>query len=44
MSEACQLKNKDIDWTNQTIKIKGKGNKERLVSLPKTALGAFKNF
>ena len=44
VSEACQLKNKDIDWTNQTIKIKGKGNKERLVSLPKTALEHLKIF
>lgn len=38
ISEACHLKNKDIDFVNQTIKIRGKGNKERLVSLPKQAI------
>lgn len=38
VSEACRLKNKDIDFVNQIIKIKGKGNKERLVSFPKEAI------
>ena len=38
VSEACRLKNKDIDWSSRTIRIKGKGNKERLVSLPKKAM------
>ncbi|MBC6415503.1 MAG: tyrosine-type recombinase/integrase [Bdellovibrionales bacterium] len=33
VSEACKLQNKDIDWDNQTIKIKGKGRKERMVFL-----------
>ena len=42
VSEACHLKNKDIDWTNRTIRIKGKGNKERLVSLPKKAITSLK--
>ena len=37
VSEACHLKNKDVDWASRTIKIKGKGSKERLVSLPKKA-------
>ncbi len=40
VSEACHLKNKDIDWDRRTIKIKGKGSKERLVSLPKKALAS----
>lgn len=42
VSEACRLKNKDIDWNRRTIKVKGKGNKERLVSLPKTAFEKLK--
>ena len=42
VSEACQLKNKDIDWTNQILKIRGKGKKERLVSLPKKAIESLK--
>ena len=40
VSEACHIKNKDIDWSSRTIKIKGKGDKERLICLPKKA---FKN-
>ena len=34
VSEACHLKNKDINWLNRTLQITGKGNKQRLVSLP----------
>ena len=37
VSEACRLKSKDIHFADQTIKIKGKGNKERLIALPKIA-------
>lgn len=36
VSEACELKNKHIDFEKRTIKIRGKGNKERLVSFPKS--------
>ncbi len=38
VSEACHLKTKNIDWNNSTIKVKGKGNKERLVALPSQAI------
>lgn len=38
VSEACYVKVKNIDWENRTIKIKGKGNKERLVCFPKKAM------
>lgn len=37
VSEACAIKSKDIDSFNQTVKVKGKGNKERLICLPKQA-------
>ena len=37
VSEACQIKNKDIDWQHQTLKVKGKGGKERFVFLPEYA-------
>ena len=37
VSEACRLKNKDINWLNGTLQITGKGNKQRLVSLPEQA-------
>ena len=42
VSEACHLKNRDIDWERRTVKIKGKGDKERLVSLPEKALFSLK--
>jgi len=34
VSEACYLQTQNIDWNNHIIKIKGKGNKERLVAMP----------
>ena len=37
VSEACHLKNQDIDWVNKTLRIKGKGGKERLVTMPSKA-------
>lgn len=43
VSEACHLKNKDINWLNGTLQITGKGNKQRLVSLPKQAFSQVKN-
>lgn len=42
ISEACSLKTQDIDWDNNIIKIKGKGNKERLVAMPKKSINALK--
>ena len=42
VSEACMLTNSDIDFQRQTLKIKGKGNKERLVSFPKSILNHLK--
>ena len=37
VAEACHLKTKDIDWDNKTLKIKGKGGKERIIFLPEYA-------
>ena len=34
VSEACRLKNQDINWNLQIIKLTGKGSKQRWVSLP----------
>ena len=42
ISEACRLQLKDIDFVDQSLKIKGKGRKERLISLPKTSIQALK--
>ena len=37
VSEACKIKNKDIDWQNKKLKITGKGGKQRFVFLPEYA-------
>ena len=44
VSEACQLKNKEIHWSNEVIQIQGKGGKPRLVCLPKKALKHIRSF
>ena len=46
VSEACKIKNKDIDWNHKTLKITGKGGKQRLIFLPEYAfsfLSAIRN-
>ena len=43
VSEACHLKNKDINWLNGTLQITGKGNKQRLVCLPEQAFKQIKS-
>ena len=40
VSEACQLKTADINWKNQSIKVRGKGGKERIISMPKKSVEA----
>ena len=42
ISEACKLKLKEINFADQSLRIKGKGRKERLLSLPKKSLQALK--
>ncbi len=36
ISEACQLKWSEVDLDQRVLRIRGKGNKERLVAFPKT--------
>ncbi|MCY4321040.1 MAG: tyrosine-type recombinase/integrase [Bdellovibrionaceae bacterium] len=43
ISEACQLKTKEINWSDSTLQITGKGNKQRLVSLPEQAFNQIKH-
>lgn len=43
VSEACRLKSGDIHWSDQSIKIQGKGNKERIISLPGKAFQQIKS-
>lgn len=42
ISEACQLKWKDFDLNQKVIRIQGKGNKERIVAIPKSVLNLLK--
>ena len=42
VSEACHLKTKNIDWNHKILKIKGKGNKERVVAIPQEAMDYLK--
>ena len=44
VSEACRLKANQIQWNNKTVRIKGKGGKERLVALPDQTLEYLKPF
>ena len=44
VGEACRLKNKEINWLNHALKITGKGNKQRLISLPEKAFKYLKAF
>lgn len=42
ISEACSLKWNQLKWDRRQIHLRGKGNKERLVIVPKTCLVALK--
>lgn len=44
VAEAAGLNIEDIDFWNGTIRVVGKGNKERIVPLGKTALAAIKSY
>jgi integrase/recombinase XerC/integrase/recombinase XerD len=43
VSEACSLQWKQIKWDRRQIHLRGKGDKERLVIIPKPCLQALKN-
>ena len=44
VSEACRLKTRSIHWSRNTIRIDGKGGKERLIALPHKAMKALTPF
>lgn len=44
ISEACQVKWKDIHFTERRILIRGKGNKERFAVLPESAITQLSDF
>jgi len=44
ISELCGLRVEDIDWSEQLVRVRGKGKKERLVPIGEPALQAIKNY
>ena len=44
ISELCGLRADDIDWSQQIIRVRGKGKKERLVPVGKPALMAMQDY
>ena len=44
ISEVCGLVAQDIDWTEQLVRVRGKGKKERLVPIGEPALKAIRSY
>jgi integrase/recombinase XerC len=44
ISELCGLKASDVDWNEQTVRVMGKGKKERVLPIGEPALTAIKNY
>ena len=44
ISELCGLRADDIDWSQQIVRVRGKGKKERLVPIGKPALAAIERY
>ena len=44
ISEMVGMRVEDIDWAEQIIRVRGKGKKERLLPISKTALDAIKHY
>jgi len=44
VSELCGLRVEDINWSEQLVRVRGKGKKERLVPIGKTALKAIESY
>jgi integrase/recombinase XerC len=44
ISELCGLAAEDIDWNERSVRVRGKGKKERLVPIGEPALTAIRNY
>ncbi len=44
VSELCGLRAEDIDWSEQLVRVRGKGKKERMVPIGQPALDAIANY
>ena len=44
VSELCGLLGQDINWTEELVRVRGKGKKERMVPIGRKALAAIQNY
>lgn len=44
VSELCGLLSQDINWTEELVRVRGKGKKERMVPIGRKALAAIQNY
>ena len=44
VSELCGMRAEDVDWSEQLVRVRGKGKKERLVPIGQPALSAIQNY
>ncbi len=44
VSEACNMKWRQVDFTNEVLRIKGKGDKERIVAVPSLVIKTLKQY
>jgi len=44
ISELCGLRAGDLDWHERSVRVRGKGKKERLIPIGEPALNAIKNY
>jgi integrase/recombinase XerC len=44
ISEICNLRGEDIDWSEQLVRVRGKGKKERMLPIGSTALAAIRQY
>jgi integrase/recombinase XerC len=44
LSELIDLKDRDVHWKEGVVKVKGKGNKERIIPVPQSVLAVAENY
>lgn len=44
LSELINLKDRDVHWKEEVIKVKGKGNKERIIPIPQSVLAVAEKY
>lgn len=44
LSELIELKDRDVHWKEGVVKVKGKGNKERIIPMPQSTMAVAQNY